>query len=338
MLKRLSFPAVCAFALVAAQGLAVAGNGADLIKQVPETSQMVLVIDMAEARDSPLLLKYYQKLLDAQPDAQAKLASIGLDPIKDIDTVFLAGGGTTELAMMKDSKDIVLIIEGRLPKDRFQTIPGMVKSKHQGIEIWAKDDTEAAFVGGRLFFAKKGKMPGAIDVALGKGGGRGKNAGSSAKAKKLRAAIAQTNTKSDAWMVVLIPDKDKTTMKQSGMEVDSLTMALKFTADIAASLRLNAKDDATAAKAVGMIQPLLPQLTGGLKQMGLGKVATSITVAQDKAAIMMTGVLTDGELNTLIALAGGGSAAPAPAPAPKPAPVVPKTGGLGGGVKTSPTP
>jgi len=336
MLKRLSFPAVCAFALVATQGLAVAGNGANLIKQVPETSQMVLVIDMAEARDSPLLLKYYQKLLDGQPDAQAKLAAIGLDPIKDIDTVLLAGGGTTELALMKDSNDMVLIIEGRLPKEKFQTIPGMVKTKHQGIEIWAKDDTEAAFVGGRLFFAKKGKMAGAIDVALGKGSGRGKNAGASAKAKKLRAAIAQTDTKSDAWLVVVIPEKDKTTMKQGGLEVDSLSMALKFTADVAASVRLNAKDDATAAKAVGMIQPLLPQLTGALKGMGLGKVATSITVAQDKSAIQMAGVLTDAELNTLVALAGGG--APAPAPKPTPAPVVPKTGGLGAGAKATPKP
>ena len=104
----------------------------------------------------------------------------------------------------------------------------VTRSKHRNIEILSKDDTEAAFIGQRLFFTKKGGMANAIDVALGKG--KIKNAAKSPKAMKLRDAIATTNTKSDVWMVVMIPDKDKTTMTQSGLAVDSMTVAVKLSA------------------------------------------------------------------------------------------------------------
>jgi len=329
MLKHLG---LCALALVASRGLAVAGNGADLLKQVPETTQIVMVFDVAEARDSSLVTTNFKKLLDSTPDASAKLAQFGIDPMKDIDTLMFAGGGVTELSEMKDVSQMVFIVEGRLPR-KLVDQAAISRAKYRGIEILSREDTDAAFIGQRLYFTKKGMMNGAIDVALGKG--TIKNAAQSQKAKALRAAIASTNTKSDVWMVIMIPAKDKATMTQSGLSVDSMSVAIKLAADLAAVVRLNAASDAEAAKGVSLFQTIMPTLKSSMGGIGLQQSASSIALTQDKAAIQVSGTLSAGELSSLIAMAKGTPAAPPP----KPMPVTPRTsGGLGGGVKPAPAP
>ncbi len=329
MLKHLG---LCALALVASSGIAVAGNGADLLKSVPETTQIVMVFDVAEARDSKLVETNFKKLLDSTPDAAAKLAQFGIDPMKDIDTLMFAGGGVTELSQMKDVRQMVLIVEGRLPKKAVDQA-AISRTKYRGIEVLSREDTDAAFVGQRLYFTKKGMMNGAIDVALGKGAI--KSAAQSPKAKLLRTAIASTNTKSDVWMVIMIPDADKATMTQSGLSVDSMSVAIKLSTDLAAVVRLNAASDAEAAKGVSLFNTIMPTLKSSMGGIGLQQSAKTITLTQDKAAIQVTGTLSAGELSSLIAMAQGAPAA-ASTPPPKPMPVTPKTNGLGGAVKPAP--
>ena len=331
MLKHLG---LCALALVASSGIAVAGNGADLLKSVPDTTQIVMVFDVAEARDSSLVESNFKKLLDSTPDAAAKLAQFGIDPMKDIDTLMFAGGGVTELSAMKDVSQMVFIVEGRLPKKMVDQA-AISRTKYRGIEVLSREDTDAAFVGKRLYFTKKGMMNAAIDVALGKG--TIKNAAQSPKAKLLRTAIAATNTKSDVWMVILIPDKDKTTMTQNGLSVDSMSVAIKLAADLAAVVRLNATSEKDAGTAVALFQSFLPTMKSSMGGIGLQQSAKTVTLTQDKAAIQVTGTLSAAELSSLIAMAQG--APPASAPPAKPMPVAPRTsGGLGGGVKPAPAP
>lgn len=329
MLKHLRF---CALALVASSGIAVAGNGADLLKSVPETTQIVMVFDVAEARDSSLVESNFKKLLDSTPDAAAKLAQFGIDPMKDIDTLMFAGGGVTELSEMKHVSQMVFIVEGRLPKTMVDAA-AISRAKYRGIEVLSREDTDAAFVGQRLYFTKKGMMNAAIDVALGKG--KIKNAAQSPRAKLLRTAIASTNTKSDVWMVILIPDKDKATMTQSGLSIDSMSVAIKLAADLNAIVRLNAPSDAEAAKGVSLFNTFMPTLKSSMGGIGLQQSAKTLTLTQDKAAIQVSGTLSARELSSLIAMAQGVPAAAAP-PA-KPMPLAPRTsGGLGGGVKPAP--
>jgi hypothetical protein len=329
MLKHLG---LCALALVASSGIAVAGNGADLLKSVPETTQIVMVFDVAEARDSSLVESNFKKLLDSTPDAAAKLAQFGIDPMKDIDTLMFAGGGVTEMSAMKEAGQMVFIVEGRLPKKMVDQA-AISRTKYRGIEVLSREDTDAAFVGKRLYFTKKGMMNAAIDVALGKG--TVKNAAQSPKAKALRTAIASTNTKSDVWMVIMIPDKDKVTMTQSGLSVDSMSVAIKLASDLAAVVRLNAASDAEAAKGLSLFQTIMPTLKSSMGGIGLQQSASTISLTQDKTAIQVSGTLSAGELSSLIAMAQGTPAAP---PA-KPMPVAPRTsGGLGGGVKPAPAP
>ncbi|MBA3455342.1 MAG: hypothetical protein H0T42_19780, partial [Deltaproteobacteria bacterium] len=286
----------------------------------------------AEARDSSLVEANFKKLLEPPPDAAAKLAQFGIDPMRDIDTLMFAGGGITELAEMKDVSQMVFIVEGRLPR-KMVDAAALSRSKHRGVEILSREDTDAAFIGQRLFFTKKGGMPEAIDVALGKS--KVKSVAQSAKAKPLRTVIAGTNIKSDVWMVVMIPDKDKTTMTQSGLTVDSMSASIKLAANLDAVVRLNAASDAEAAKGVSLFQTILPTLKSSMGGIGLQQSASSLTLTQDKAAIQVAGRLSAGELTSLIAMASG---APPPPPPKQQMPMTPKTGGLGAAKPTAPTP
>lgn len=316
MFKSIALAAV-GTALVATAAPAYAGDGTDLLKFAPENSQMVLVFDAADARDSPLLQKGFQKLLDASADAKAKLAELGLDPMKDIDTVMFAGGGATDMDMDK-IKNITIVVEGRLPKDKLQAMPNATSSVYSGVTIYTHDDTDAAFIGDRLFFTKKGGMKGEIDLALNKGKGKGKNVAASKKAKALRDAIAATDTTSDLWITVLVPAKaQKEAKKEQGMVPKVVAVGLDFTADLAIGVKIVTDSDASAAKAIGLVQGQLPQLISAMQQFGLSKAAKSVAVSQDAAAMKMSLTMTEAELMSLVKLAqqfgamGGGGAKPA---------------------------
>jgi hypothetical protein len=296
-------------------GPAFAGDGKDLIKMIPAESQIVMVFDVADARDSVLLQKGYDGLLAAKPDARAKLAEIGLDPLKDIDTVLFAGSskGGDDLG---DMKDMIIIVEGRIPTAKLATMPDTKTSKYLGTTIYTKSDSDVAVFNGRLFFARAGKMKAALDIAANKGRGKGKNAADSPKGKKLRDAIGKTDTSADMWMTVLIPEKAKADMKSQGMTADVVAVGVNFTADIATALKIVTDSEATAQKAVGMIQGQLAQVSQMAGTIGLSKAAKSLLVSQDKAAVNISVTLTEAELTSIMNLAG--LAAPPPAP---PAPV-----------------
>ena len=119
-----------------------------------------VVFDIADARDSKLLQKGWDALLAAKPDAKDKLVEIGLDPLRDIDTVMFAGVAKSD--DMDDMKEAVIIVEGRIPKDKLATVPGVTATKYAGTTIWTKNDTDVAVYGDRLFLTKLGKMKGAL--------------------------------------------------------------------------------------------------------------------------------------------------------------------------------
>ncbi|HUQ08444.1 MAG TPA: hypothetical protein VM261_38400 [Kofleriaceae bacterium] len=317
MSRSLAF-AVAAAALFMTAAPAHAGDGKDLLTFVPENSQMVLVFDVADSRDSALLQKGFQKLIDTNADAKAKLAELGLDPMKDLDTVLFAGGGADGFDVDK-VKDVMIIIEGRLPKDKLATIPSAKASTYAGVTIYTNADTDAAFIGDRLFFTKKGKMKGAIDIAQNKGKGKGKNAAVSKKAKALRDAIGTTDTSADFWAAIIVPAKNQKEMKKDqGMIAKTVAVEFNFTADLAMNLEVGTDTADSAAKAVAMVQSQLPQLTSGLSQFGLSKAAKSVMVKQDAATFSISATLTQAELMSLVALAqqfgGGGASPPGTAP------------------------
>lgn len=339
---RLAFCSVAfGAALVTAASPALAGDGTNLYPMLPAETQIMMVFDVADSRDSPLLLKGFEKLLAAKPEAKDKLAEIGINPTTDIDTLVFAGGGVKDMDDMGGDgpKSMVIVIEGRLPKDKLAQIPEAKKSTYKGVDIYTNDDTDAAFVGDRLFFTRKGKMKAQIDLAQGRA--KGKSITGSGKAKDLRTALAATDTSADLWMTVLIPAENRKdiTTQVPDLVVNSVSGGLNFTKDLAIALRINSANENGAKKAIEMINGGLAQATSTMGTIGLSKAAKSITVAQDKASIKVGMTLTEAEINSLMGLAGmfggGGGSAPPPAMPEKPAPSPGKSTAPG---KAAPTP
>ncbi len=328
-------------ALVTAASPALAGDGTNLYPMLPAETQIMMVFDVADSRDSPLLIKGFEKLLAAKPEAKDKLAEIGIDPTKDIDTLVFAGGGVKDMEDMDGDgpKSMVIVIEGRLPKDKLSQIPDARKTSYKGVDIYTNDDTDAAFVGDRLFFTRKGKMKAQIDLAQGKA--KAKSIAGSGKARDLRAALASTDTSADLWMTVLIPVENRKdiTTQVPDLVINSVSGGLNFTKDLAIGLRIDSSNENGARKAIEMINGGLAQATSTMGTIGLSKAAKSITVAQDKAAIKVGMTLTEAEINSLMGLAGMfGGGGGAPPPATKPAPPPPSGKGASSTGKATPAP
>lgn len=323
MLKQL---AVCA-ALVSATGtVARAGNGTNLTKYVADTTQVMLVVDVAGAKGSKLVQDSFTKLLDTQPDARAKLAEIGLDPLRDIDTLALSFGGVDEISSMKDTSSMVIIVEGRLPKDAMINLKGATRSTVSGVDVFTKDDTEGAIIDKRLFFAKKGHIGDVI--ALAKGTSKA-NLATSAKGKELREVLKVAPTKSHMWGAFVLPQKDRDKTMAAQLPVNAFSMGFTFSTLVAGTLRLETPSAPAAEKMLGMLQAALPQVSQMMGAIGLSAAAKTISLKQDKAAVSGTVSVTETELKSLFALAAMASKS-APAPTKNPAPVqTPPSGGLG---------
>lgn len=306
-LPRLSRPALglsaLGLALCATAAPALAGDGTNLYGMMSQDTQMVIVFDVGDSRDSTLLQKGFDKLMALQPDAKQKMAEIGIDPMKDVDTVAFAAGGVKDFDDMDKAGSMVIIIEGRLPKEKLSSMPGAAASTYKGVTIYSKDDTDAAFVGDRLFFTKKGKMKLQVDLAQGKA--KGKSLAASGKAKKMRGALAVTDTSADLWLTVLVPDKAKKDMSAEGLTANSISAGANFTADLALAARIESNNEDGAKKAVAMIQGQLAQVTGMMTQFGMTKAAKSITVTHDKASIKMGIQLTEAEIMSVVNMATG---------------------------------
>ncbi len=332
MLKQL---AVCAALVGATSTVAVAGNGTNLTKYVADTTQVVLVLDVAAAKSSTLVKDSFTKLLDTQPDARAKMDEIGLDPLRDIDTVMISFGGFDEITNIGDNSSMVIIVEGRLPKDALAKIKASTKTTQNGVDIFSKDDTEGAVIDGKLFFAKKGHMGEVISLAKGKSKA---NLASGGGGKQLRETMKRASTKSHMWGAINLPQKDRDKTVAAQMPLDSMSFGFKFSSDLEGGLRLETPSPTSAESTTKALTGALPQVKMMMGGIGLDVAANTIALAQDKAAVTATIKVSQTELKALFALAmakkggSGGGAQPSPKD-PKPMPPPSTSGGLGGGKK-----
>jgi hypothetical protein len=322
MLKKL----VMGAALVGAVGsVATAGNGTNLTKFVPDNTQMMFVLDASQAHNSKLLVESFNKLLDSKPDARKKMAEVGIDPMKDIDTVAVAAGGVDELAKMSEGGNMVVIVEGKMPKDAISKAAAKsTKSSYAGVDYYTSDDSELAFIDGRMFVTKMGKMKAEIDLVKGKG----KNLDSGAGGKAMRDALKATDTKSHLWLTMLVPDKDKQKMASSQIVANSFALTMNFADDVTVGIKLNTTDEKAAGKTVATLNAALPQVKGMMGTIGLQAAAGTLALSQDKASIVGSVKVTAAEIKTLVGLVMQ-KAAPSAGAQPTQQPMVPSKGGLG---------
>ena len=278
--------------------VARAGDGVDLVRFMPEESTVVVVVDVASARDAALFKDGVARLGEIAPDAFSIAKESGLDPANAIDTIVFGGdtaSGKERFAGVAEGKGVKLIA------DTVAKSPASKATRYHGVTYYTGGGAALAYIDKRLFFARPDYIEATIDLALGKA----KNAAKSAKATTLRAVIAATDTRNDVWAAVVLPPEESASMKAQGIELTGISIAGSLSDALGLDVRILNATDASATAMLDQIQKAMPQVGPALGNIGLSAAAKSLQIDRDGLAVKLTMTLTRAEIDTLWALVKG---------------------------------
>ena len=85
---------------------------------MPPDTEMVLVVNVRQALEAPLTKKYaleqIKAALKGNEEAQKVLMALGLDPLKDIDTLIVANAGA-------NGEKVTFILRGKFDTEKIHT-------------------------------------------------------------------------------------------------------------------------------------------------------------------------------------------------------------------------
>ncbi len=244
---RLCKPAALALLL-----LAVPLQAADVDPFIPAETEQVIFINVRQMLDSPLVKKHGLEILkDAMakdPNVKQMLTTLGLDPLKDIDSVLITNKGT-------EGDKVLVVVRGKFDLSKIEpTIEAVAKNKPGEVKI-SKDGKlkiyETAQQGKPLFSTfldgntivattTKGLL---VDAAAKK----------PAKLHKdLAAALTAVNSKQSMYMVAVVPDEVKKMLANQeaaanlAPKLRVLTASVAVTKDVAINVKIETDDEKSA--------------------------------------------------------------------------------------------
>jgi hypothetical protein len=261
--------------------VALPARAAEVDKFLPNDTEAVITLNVRQVLDSPLVKKYgeeeIKKALNKDEKAKKILAALGLDPLKDINSVTIA---VATLAPGQGLNKGLLIVHGKFDTDKFRAKAEEVV-KEQG------DALKVHKVGGYTIYetkpAKEKGTPGGLDAmfvglvssntlvaggtqdavveALDKDAGKKK----SGVNKELQGLLEKADAKQSLWAVTPASALRKSPLgKQDDAKAflakcESISLGVTVADDVKAQL-LFAATNATAAK------DLTAKLNDGLEQ------------------------------------------------------------------------
>lgn len=281
--------ALVAFALLLVSLPAEAGRGTALLKYAADDANVIVVVDVARARRSPI----FKKMYDLAREKVVELDALG-DVDKLVDTIVVAGNSETTSA--------VFVLEGRVDKLLAEAKKQATKEdKHGRVTFWVVADGEVAMLDKKLVVASPGEMGNVIDRAMDK-----KRKGPAG----LRTIVANATPNSSVFGGVV---PDGSTRKDMASELGAEPQWAAFSCGTAQSLTLEGKlklaDDASAEKVTKTFNDKLglPGSDGTMRSRLEGFVgkafSDSIVVDQDHAFSRVTATMTGEELDKLLTLA-----------------------------------
>ena len=267
-----------------------AGRGAALLKYAPDDANVVVVVDVARARRSPIFKKGYEL-------ARSKIAE--LDTLGDVDkwfdTIFAAGNAETS--------NLVVVIEGRTDKLIAEAKKHATKEdKHGNVTFWVLAEGEEVTVfDKKLIMASSGELANVIDRAADK-----KRKGPAA----IRTIIANATPNSSVFGGV-VPDSNarKDLLNDLGAEPQWAAFSCGMAQKLTLEGKLKLADDASAEKVTKSLNEKLglPGSDGTMRSRLEGFVgkdfSDSIVVDQDHTFSRVTATMTGEEVDKLLTLA-----------------------------------
>lgn len=291
--------AVLIAVVLASPAPAAAGDGVALLPWVAEDAEVVAVIDVADCRDEQMFQDGADAIFSRAGDLKAMMALAGIDAMRDVDTVLIAGryGATGNLYDFNQA--LLVIIEGGFTKKQVVgLLAGATTAKHRGVKYWVSGGYEIALIGKRLLATSSGGMPATIDRTKKKAGGLMK----SSKAALLRAAVTGTDTRHDAWMAGVMPASSGAAMRAVGFEAEAFSVGVTLETDMIVELRIRTPDAATAADLTTMVATQLDSVKKVAGQFGLAGLGSSLAVTQDDRVVDVDASVTGAELTKVVSL------------------------------------
>lgn len=247
-------------------------------KLIPNDADTVISVNVRQVIDSDIVKKYALEQIKqflAGQDAQDFLKKIGLDPLKDIDRVIVAGSG-------KDQNDIkgLMIIHGKFNAERlYQEAEAQTKRDPDKFSL-VKDGKDVMFkfqpengnplygtvVDDNTIIAGTDKK--IVTTALA-------TANSDKKPvfnKQLAGMITKMDDKASVWVVAIVKGKlDNAKLPGGGgaagvqdqlANMDNVTAVIRVTTDVTIDVTIGMKDDASADEMGKAVDEILVQVKG----------------------------------------------------------------------------
>jgi hypothetical protein len=267
--------------------VAHAGRGANLVKYLPDDTQVVVVADVARARRSPIFKKVFEAARQKNDTLDSLASSLAVDKL--VDTIVIGGNAS--------SQKVVAVLEGRVDKLLGEAKKNNTKEdKHGGITFWTIPDGEVALIDKRLVFTTAGEMTNVIDRAQDK-----KARGPAATRPILATATATSSVFGGA---VLDADQRKQMATELGGEPQWAAFSLAMSSRLGVDARIKLADEATAEAVTKNLNDKLDVTTRGQIEGFVGKgFSDSIAIAQDHAFAHLAATMTSDEVDKLLTLA-----------------------------------
>ena len=296
-------------------GLSVAApvRAAEADKYIPGDSQVVVAVNVSHLLEAPLVKKYalehIKEGIKKNTEAQHVLGAIGLDPLKDISSVVIAGNPSAS-----KPENILIIMHGKFDQAKIEAAvaehvkqkPDDVKiTKEGGVTVYEFHNPNqpkpgyAAFASSGTIVASPSKEY-VLDAVARKTGKLG---------KEFAAALAKADTKKEIWMVGMITDDIKKAMANFPLTANIATKleALTGNVSVADGVQLNISVYATDEKAASDFGKLLEAAKGFIPQDNdmVKEVVDGLKVSNEKSTVTISAKVSSELIDKLAKMKGG---------------------------------
>ena len=253
---RMARKLVTSLVLFTPLALAADASLADLI--MPD-ARVVLGIDIARLRSSPLLPSFSDGVRSANPEMQKLMQAAGFDPLRDLEQILFASPGTGK------NPPALLIARGNFDAARLRSFAEAAGSKildWKGVPILTDPEKES----GAFALLDNMILAGNLDQIKAAIGRRGQGM---VLNTEMAMRIADLGRRYDAWLVSIAPvatmaDNLPSDAKIDGINnlemlrsIDQFSLGLSLNSDFTLAAELVAKNGKAAGKLADAIQMLL---------------------------------------------------------------------------------
>lgn len=304
------------FAFVSLLGLVLVGSAPAAPKPdrlTPSDAEVVVQVNVRQLLQTPLVKKHaldrLKALLQRNDELKQMLTAVGLDPLKDIDTICLSTSGNP----MTGGK-LLAVVRGDFDSDKARKAaddyakkhPTRLKSvKDSEVAMWEiTDDNKsfyAAFAGNKTLVMTASKKDTASVVGRADETPQRPN-------KALQTALNHLKGSESIWMAMVATDEIKQLLKADDTAKDfaaalqSVTGAVELSDDAQFSLVIHTNSPKAAEQIKGKIDELMPLLAfvgGGQDKNGraVKEVIDSIKLKAEKNDVSIRLQITDAQID-----------------------------------------